>query len=274
MKKLLTILFAGALTIGLVACGNTNTGSESAPAIGTTIKVGASPSPHAEILEFAKSALAEEGITLEIIEFTDYVLPNTALESGDIDANFFQHAPFLDKFNAESNADIVSVATVHFEPLGLYSGRSSDLSNIPQGAVIAVPSDSSNEARALLLLESLGIITLNPEAGLNATPIDIVENPYDIEIFEIEGALLVSTLPDVDFAVINGNYAVTADILDTVLASEDAQGDGATTYANILAVNRNDESDPAVQKLIEVLNSEDIKEFIDTTYKGLFVPSF
>ncbi|MEF9983517.1 MAG: MetQ/NlpA family ABC transporter substrate-binding protein [Oscillospiraceae bacterium] len=239
-----------------------------------TIKVGASPSPHAEILEKAKEILQEKNINLEIVEFTDYVLPNTALDSGDIDANFFQHKPYLEKFNAENGTDIVGVAAIHFEPLGIYSGKSSDINNIPQNAVISVPNDSTNEARALLLLQDLGIIKLKDNVGLEATTIDIVENPHNIEVFEIEAAQLLGTIADVDFAVINGNYAVDGNILNNVIAMEDKDGEACKTYANLVAVKGGNEDNELVQELVAVLQSDEIRTFITDRYKNLFVPAF
>ncbi|MEG1044763.1 MAG: MetQ/NlpA family ABC transporter substrate-binding protein [Oscillospiraceae bacterium] len=239
-----------------------------------TIKVGASPSPHAEILEKAKEILQEKNINLEIVEFTDYVLPNTALDSGDIDANFFQHKPYLEKFNAENGTDIVGVAAIHFEPLGIYSGKSTDINNIPQNAVISVPNDSTNEARALLLLQDLGIIKLKDNVGLEATTIDIVENPHNIEVFEIEAAQLLGTIADVDFAVINGNYAVDGNILNKVIAMENKDGEACKTYANLVAVKAGNEDNELVQELVAVLQSDKIRTFITDRYKNLFVPAF
>ena len=267
MKKIISLVLALALSLSLAACGGTEEKAN-------IIRVGASPSPHAEILEAAKEPLAALGYELEIIEFTDYVQPNTALDAGDLDANFFQHTPYLDSFNANNGTDIVSVAAVHFEPLGIYPGQSDDLADIKDGAVIAVPNDETNEARALLLLQQEGIITLKDGAGLSATKLDIVENPYNVDIYEIEAAQTVNVLPDVDFAVINGNYAVSAGILDTVIASESSEGEVPDTYANILAVNAGKENDPATQALVKVLGSDEIRQFINEKYENLFVPVF
>lgn len=266
MKKLISFILAVILSLSLVACG----GEEKT----NLLKVGASPSPHAEILEKAKEPLAALGWQLEIIEFTDYVQPNTALDVGDLDANFFQHTPYLDSFNRDYGTDIVSVAAVHFEPLGIYPGKSDDLSAISDGAVIAVPNDETNEARALLLLQQEGIITLKDGAGLSATKLDIVDNPYNVDIYEIEAAQTVNVLPDVDFAVINGNYAVSAGILDTVLAGESSEGQVPDTYANILAANADKRNDEGIQALAKVLNSDEIRQFINEKYENLFVPVF
>lgn len=283
MKKLLSAVLVSALCLSLAACGAKPTepaasptkDPAASPAVSSVVlKVGASPSPHAEILEAAKAVLAKDGIILEIVEFSDYVLPNTTLHSGDLDANYFQHQPYLDSFNKENKTDIVPVVGVHFEPIGVYPGKSSDLKNIKEGAVFAVPSDASNEARALLLLQDLGIIKLKEGVGLEATPKDVVENPHKVEFFEIEAAQLVRTLPDVDFAVINGNYAVDGGILDKVLEIEDKDGTAGETYNNILAVNKGKENDENIQKLAKALNSAEVKAFIDERYKGLFVATF
>lgn len=285
MKKLLSIAVISALCLSLASCGAKTSPATSAstapsvapsavPSTNVVLKVGASPSPHAEILKIAKELLAKDGITLEIVEFTDYVLPNTTLDAGDLDANYFQHQPYLDSFNKENSTDIVPVTTVHFEPIGLYPGKSSDIKDIKDGAVFAVPSDPSNEARALLLLQDLGIIKLKDGVGLEATPIDVVENPHNIEFFELEAAQLVRTLSDVDFAVINGNYAVDGGILDKVLTVEDKDGTAGETYANVLAVNNGKENDENIQKLAKALNSQEVKTFIQERYKGLFVSTF
>lgn len=266
MKKLFSILLAFTLSLSLVACG----GEEKA----NVLKVGASPSPHAEILEAAKEPLSALGWELEIIEFTDYVQPNTALDAGDLDANFFQHTPYLNSFNKDYGTDIVSVAAVHFEPLGIYPGRSSDLADITDGAVIAVPNDETNEARALLLLQQEGIITLKDGAGLSATKLDIIDNPHNVDIYEIEAAQTVNVLADVDFAVINGNYAVSAGILDTVLTGESSEGEVPDTYANILASRSDNKDSEGVQALAKVLNSDEIRQFINEKYENLFAPVF
>lgn len=267
MKRVFSFILALALSLSLAACGAKEEKTN-------VITVGASPSPHAEILAAAKEPLAKLGYELKIVEFTDYVQPNTALDAGELDANYFQHTPYLDFFNSDYGTDIVSVAAIHFEPLGIYPGRSSDLSDIKDGAVIAVPNDTTNEARALLLLRQEGIITLKDGAGLSATKLDIAENPHNIEIYEIEAAQTVNVLPDVDFAVINGNYAVSAGILDTVLASESNEGEVSGTYANIVAVKAGHENDEAIKALVQVLTSDEIRDFINEKYENLFVPVF
>ena len=267
MKKIIALVFTLALTFALVACGG---GAEST----NKIRVGASPSPHAEILEQAKAQLAELGYELEIVEFTDYVQPNIAVDTGDLDANFFQHTPYLESFNADRGTNIVSVAKIHFEPLGIYPGKTASLDEIKDGAVIAVPNDETNEARALLLLQQEGIIKLKDGVGLSATKLDIVENPHNVEIYEIEAVQETNVLPDVDFAVINGNYAVSAGILDTVLVSESSEGEVPNTYANILAVKAGNENSEAVKALVSVLTSDEMREFINEKYENLFVPVF
>lgn len=292
MKKLsqlftLTLLGATLLT-SVVGCGNKPADTKStttAPTEATsasettstepiTLTVGASPSPHAEILEFVKPLLAEKGITLNITEFTDYILPNTALDAGDLDANFFQHLPYLEDFNAKNGTKLVSAAAIHFEPLGIYPGKSTSLEAIPDGAQIAVPSDVTNEARALNLLASLDLIKLKEGAGLAATPKDIIENPHNLTFVEVEAALVARTLSDVDFGIANGNYALEAKIADTVLVSEAKDSEGAKTFANILAVQEGKENDPGIKALIEVLTSNEVAEFINTTYNGLVIPVF
>ena len=274
MKKIISLALAAALALSLAACSSSSSESPEGQAELTKITVGASPSPHAEILERAKPFLREKGYELEIVEFTDYVIPNTSLEAGELDANFFQHTPYLVSFNEERGTHIVSVAKIHFEPLGIYPGKSDDLANIPDGATIAVPNDTSNEARSLLLLESLGIITLKEDAGLKATALDIVENPHNITILEVEAPQTVNVLADVDFAVVNGNYAVSAGILDKALASESSEGVVPDTYGNIIAVREGDENTEKTLALVEVLTSDEIRDFINEKYSGLFVPVF
>lgn len=286
MKKFLAIAVAAALSIGVLAgCGAEETAPETNVEETTEvteteelvqINVGASPSPHAEILTAAKDLMAEKGYDLVITEFTDYVQPNLNLESGDIDANYFQHQPYLDDFNAENDTHIVSIAAIHYEPLGLYPGKTATIEELADGATIAVPNDTTNEARALLLLEANGLIEINPEAGLKATKLDITSNPLNIEIVEMEAAQLARTLQDVDMAVINGNYAIQADLnAETdAIAKEEKDSVAAETYANILCVKEGNEADPAAVALAEVLTSDAIKAFIEETYAGAVVPKF
>lgn len=257
MKKLIALLIALLVISTLSACTSSNA---------KVIKVGASPAPHAEILELIKPLLAEKGYTLEIVEFTDYVLPNTTLQEGDLDANYFQHVPYLEYFNEKNGTTLVSVLAVHFEPLGLYPGKSSTIESIPDGATIAVPNDATNEHRALNLLASLGWITLDPAVTEGATVQNIIANPKNLTIVEIVAENLVNTLQDVDYAVINGNYALEADITGSVLITEDKDSVAAQTYANILAVKAGNEDDAKTKALIEALSSDEVKTFIEETY--------
>lgn len=242
---------------------------------GTTITVAASPAPHAEILQVAKEILAEREITLDIMEFTDYIQPNNVVESGEVDANYFQHQPYLDEFNASNNTSIVSVGTVHYEPFGIYAGKTTSLEDLPDGATIAVPNDATNEARALLLLEANGLITLSEDAGLTATVLDIEENPHNYKITELEAAQVSISLPDVDIGVINGNFAIQAGLkASDALAIEDKDSLAATTYANVLCVKEGNEQNQATLDLLESLHSDTVRTFIEDTYEGAVVPSF
>lgn len=268
MKKLLAIVLSAVFAFSLVACGGEKSETSN------VIRIGASPSPHAEILEKVKEILAKDGYELEIVEFTDYVQPNIAVDSGELDANYFQHTPYLEKFNEDRGTDIVSVAAIHFEPLGIYPGKTDSLENIKDGAVIAVPNDATNEARALLLLQQEGVIKLKDGVGLDATVLDIVENPHNVEIYEIEAAQEVNVLQDVDFAVINGNYAVLGGILDTVLASESSEGEVPELYANVIAVKNGSENSDAIKALVKAATSDEIRDFINEEYENLFVPVF
>lgn len=273
MKKFFAIVVAGVLTLGLAACG----GSEEAPADtsaeGITLKVGASPTPHAEILEAAKEELAAKGITLEITEFTDYVQPNLATESGDLDANYFQHGPYLEQFNKEQGTDLVSIGTVHYEPMGIYAGTVSDLSAVPEGTKVGIPNDATNGGRALLLLEANGLIKLDPEAGVAATKLDIVENPLNLEIIDMEAAQLALSMSDLGLAVINGNYAMQNGLkVEDALAIEAADSEAALTYGNIVAVKAGNENAPGLAELMEVLHGETVANFINETYSGAVAP--
>ena len=300
MKKLLSAALAASLTLSLAACGSS--AASSAPAsseaassaaadsasvdstaaestndlAGTKLVVAASPTPHAEILEDAKEILAEQGITLEIKEFSDYVQPNLVTENGEVDANYFQHTPYLDSFNAENGTHLVSVGAIHYEPFGIYPGKSDDLANIADGATIAVPNDTTNEARALQLLAAQGIITVREGAGLTATVNDIEENPHNVKIQEIEAAQLPRTVQDVDFVVINGNFAMEAgfSVGKDALATEDASSEAAQTYANVLVVKEGNENSPAIQALLAALQSDKVRDYINETYDGAVVPIF
>ena len=274
-KSRLTSLLGGVaacgLALALVACG----GGNAAPSADTTIRVGASPSPHAEILAQVKDELSEQGYTLEVVEYNDYIQPNVALSEGDLDANYFQHKPYLDDYNAENGTDLVDAGAIHFEPMGLYAGKSSDLANVPDGAKIAVPSDATNEARALLLLQDQGIIKLRDGAGLSATKNDIVENPHNVEIVELEAANIPHTLQDSDFGIVNGNYALAAG-LDTssALVTESADSEAAKTYANLVVCHPDNADSDKVKALVAALQSETVRSYIEQTYSGVVVPVF
>ena len=301
MKKLISTVLAAALTLSLAACGSTaasstpeaasgseaastassETASDASDAVdftgdgydaavdyaslaGTTIKVAASPVPHAEILKVAGDILAKADITLDVVEYTDYVQPNLVTESGEVDANYFQHGPYLEDFNEKNNTHLVSVAAIHYEPFGLYPGKTKSLNDLADGAKIAVPNDATNEARALQLLAAQGIITLKEDAGLA------------IELVEMEAAQLPRTLSDVDFAVINGNYAAEAGFSASkdALAVEDATSEAAQTYANLLVVEEGNENEPAIKALVAALTSQTVKDYIDSTYDGAVVAIF
>ena len=237
--------------------------------------VGASPAPHAEILEAAREVLASKGYDLEIVEYTDYVIPNNALDSGDLDANYFQHGPYLESFNEQNGTDLASAGAIHYEPFGIYAGKTASLEELPDGATVLVPNDITNEARALLLLQDQGLLTLKEGAGLEATPMDIAENPKNLEFVELEAALLPRSLPDEDIAVINGNYAIEAGLkMSDALATEDPDSLAATTYGNVVAVRAEDVESEKTKALMEALTSPEVKEFMETTYEGAVVPLF
>ena len=240
-----------------------------------TIVVGASPAPHAEILAAAEPVLNEAGYTLKIVEYTDYVQPNLALEAGELDANYFQHGPYLEQFNEEQGTDLVSAGTIHYEPFGIYAGKTASLEELADGATVAVPNDTTNEARALLLLEAQGLLKLKEGAGLDATRNDIEENPKNLEILEVEAAQIPLSLQDVDMAVINGNYAIDAGLkVSDALAVEASDSEAAVTYGNVVAVRNGDENSDKTKALVEALKSDTVKKFIDETYAGAVVPMF
>lgn len=282
MKKLLALAAALVLCLGLAACGGAPAGEAepkedpSTSSEPVTLKIGATPAPHQEILEQVVDVLAEQGITLEIVPYNDYIAPNVAVEEGENDANFFQHITYMDNFNAERDTHLVNAGSIHYEPMGIYAGKSDSLDNVPDGAVIAVPNDTTNEGRALLLLQDLGLLTLKEDAGLEATPNDIASNPKNLQFKELEAAMLPQTIDEVDFSVINSNYALDAGLDPTkdALASEDAQSDAAQAYTNIIAVKEGRENDEAIKALVAALQSDEIKTFIETTYKGSVVPMF
>ena len=266
-KRLIALTLAVLLVLALGAC--------SGKADSKTIKVGATPAPHAEILEVAKEILAKEGYTLEIKEFDDYIMPNTAVEEGELDANYFQHITYMNTFNADNGTHLVSAAAIHYEPFGLYAGKTDSLDALADGAQIAIPNDATNGGRALLLLQEQGLITLAEDSGLEPTVQDIVDNPKNLQIEELEARLLPTTLQDVDMAVINGNYAIDAGLkIADALAVESNDGAAAEAYANVVAVKEGNEDSEAIQALVEALESEEVRAFIEETYQGAVMPLF
>lgn len=263
MKKLAAVLLCAALALPSLAGAET-----------VKIKVGASPTPHAELLKVANEVLKPQGYEIEIVEYADYVQPNMALDAKELDANYFQHKPYLDDFVKEKGVALVSIGTVHYEPFGIYAGKSKSLDDLKDGAVVAVPNDTTNEARALLLLQDKGLLKLKDGAGLTATRRDILENPKNLKIEELEAAQLVRALPDVDIAVINGNYAILGGLkVKDALAAESADSIAATTYANIVAIRKGDEQRPELQALLNALKSDKVKEYMIKTYEGAVLPA-
>lgn len=248
---------------------------EAAPAESKgTITVAASATPHSEILEQVKPILAEQGWDLEVTVFDDYVQPNLVVESGEFDANYFQHIPYLESFNEEQGTHLVNAGGIHYEPFGIYPGTKSDLTTLEKGDVIAVPNDTTNEARALLLLQDNGVITLKDGVGLEATVRDIVENPNEIEIQELEAAQVPRVIDEVAFVVLNGNYALEAgyNVVNDSIAYEKADSEAAKTYVNIIAVKEGNENNEGIVALVEALKSDEIKEYINNTYSGGVIP--
>jgi D-methionine transport system substrate-binding protein len=239
-----------------------------------TITVAATEVPHSEILEAAKPILAEQGWDLQVTVFNDYVQPNEVVESGEFDANYFQHTPYLDSFNEEKGTHLVSVGEIHYEPLGIYAGTESDLANISDKATIAVPNDTTNEARALLLLQDNGIITLKEGAGMEATKNDIAQNPHNVEIVELEAAQVARVIGETSFVVLNGNYALQAGLnaQTDALAYETSDSEAAKTYVNVIVVKEGNEGNEGVKTLVDVLKSDKIKDFINEKYQGSVVP--
>ena len=280
MKKKIALILVLALTVfALAACGGGGTDTKDEGSADKTemsvLKIGASTVPHAAILNFVKPILAKEGIDLQITEYTDYVIPNTAVESHELDANYFQHVPYMESFNEENGTHLVSAVAVHYEPMGLFAGKTASLDALKDGATIAVPNDPTNEARALLLLQQEGLIKIKDGVGLNATPNDIVENSKNIKFFEAEAAAVARSLQDVDFAIVNGNYALEAGLKVTdALAVESKDSEAAKTFANIVAVYDGDQSKPEIQALCKALTSEETRKFIEDKYQGAVVPVF
>jgi len=268
VKKLLVLLL-GLLVVLALAAGCGQGQQEEAK----KLVVGATPVPHGDILNFVKPMLAKEGIELEVKEFTDYRTPNIALADGEIDANYFQHVPYLEDFCKEHNLDLTWTAKIHFEPMGLYSKKVKSVDEFKEGATIAIPNDPTNGGRALVVLEKAGLLKLKEGVGIKATVADIVEKKVNVK--ELEAAMLPQVLDDVDGAVINGNYAVQAGFKATdALVAEDAASEAADVYGNVVAVRKGDENRPEIQKLTEVLQSPEVKEFINEKYAGAVVPTF
>lgn len=267
MKKAIGVLLTAVLALSVLGGCGSKGGDDK------VIKIGACVTPHSEILNEIKDDLAAKGYDLQVIEYNDYVLPNTALESGELDANYFQHKPYLDDFNAENGTHIVPVVAVHFEPMSLYAGKTASLDDISDGAQIAVPNDTTNEARALLLLEAQGLIKLKDGAGIQATVLDIEENPYNIEIKELEAAQVAKSIKDVDYAVINGNYAIEAG-LTSPIAQEAADSLAAQTYANYICVKDGDQNSDKANALKEAILTDKVRDYINNTYQGAVVPVF
>lgn len=264
----------------LAACGNASSSSSSSAASDSaqsqTLTVAASPSPHAEILNnFAAPKLKEQGIDLQTKEYTDYIIPNQVTSSGEVDANYFQHINYLNNYNEENGTDLVGVAAIHYEPFGIYAGKSSDLANIAGGAQIAVPNDPTNEGRALLLLQQENLITLKDPDNLEATPVDIAENPHNLQFVEVEAAAVPRQLQDVDFAVINGNYAIEAGFhVKDAVAVESKDGKAVEQYANYIVTTPEKKDDNRIDALVSVLTSDDFKQYLSDTYGQDVLPAF
>ena len=274
MKKALALLLTGALALGCLAgCGGSDKKAEEGGE-DKVIKVAASATPHAEILEQAAPLLEKEGWTLEVTVFDDYVQPNNVVKEGDFDANYFQHIPYLENFNKEQGTHLVNAGGIHYEPFGIYPGQKASLDELAEGDTIAVPNDTTNEARALLLLQDNGLITLKDDAGLEATVNDIVENPMNLEILELEAAQVARVKDEVALVVLNGNYALQADfsVAKDSIAYETSDSEAAKTYVNVIAVKEGNEDSEAIQALVKVLKSDEIKQYINDTYDGAVIP--
>ena len=280
-RRLLTVLLAGVLAAALTGCGGSDKGGDSGSDSGSgsedsgskSVKVAASATPHAEILEEAKGLLEAEGYELEVTVFNDYVQPNEVVESGDFDANYFQHIPYLESFNEEKGTHLVNAGGIHYEPFGIYPGTKKSLDELAEGDAIAVPNDTTNEARALLLLQDNGVITLKEGAGLNATVNDIEENVKNVEIVELEAAQVSRVVDEVAFVVLNGNYALEGgySVKSDAIAYEKSDSEAAKTYVNVIAVKEGNEENEGIQALVKVLKSDDIKKFIDEKYDGAVI---
>lgn len=279
-KKILAGFLTAALSVSVLAgCGSKSSSTAAAASKGTsgetvTLKIAASPTPHAEILEYVKPILAKEGVNLEIKEFSDYVQPNNVVEDGELDANYFQHITYLNNFNDEHGTHLVDVGDIHYEPFGIYPGKKKDLADVADGDVISVPNDTTNEARALLLLQAQGLIKLKDGAGLEATVNDIAENPHNLKIAELEAAQVARAIPDSAYVVLNGNYAEQAGLSASkdAIAVEAGDSEAAKNYVNVIAVKEGNENNEAVKKLVDVLKSDDVKKWIEDKYQGSVVP--
>lgn len=271
-KKAAALAVTAALSLGVVACSAEGTEESSGEL--QVITVAASATPHAEILEQAKPILAEQGYDLQVTVFDDYVQPNNVVESREFDANYFQHIPYLDSFNEEQGTHLVNAGGIHYEPFGIYAGTKTSLDELAEGDVIAIPNDTTNEARALLLLQDNGYLTLAEGAGLTATVNDIVDNPYGITFQELEAAQVSRVREEVAFVVLNGNYALEAGLSvgSDALVTEAPDSDAAQTYVNIIAVYEGDENSQKIQALVNVLQSQQIADYINNTYDGAVVP--
>ena len=279
LRKITGLSLASVLAAGaLVGCGSKEAATDTSASTGETadlepITVAASATPHSEILEAAKEALKEQGYDLQVTVFDDYVQPNEVVESGDFDANYFQHVPYLDSFNEEHGTHLVDAGDIHYEPFGIYPGTKSSLDDIAEGDVIAIPNDTTNEARALLLLQDNGLLTLKDGVGLEATVNDIIDNPHNIDFEELEAAQVARVANEVAYVVLNGNYALEAgfSVAKDSIAYESADSVAAETYVNIIAVYEGHENDAKIKALVDVLKSDDIKKFIEDTYDGAVV---
>ena len=277
VKKLSILALVLVLALGiLTACGGGSSDSgDGGDSADKTIKVAASPTPHAEILNSISDALAKEGWTLEVVEFDDYVQPNVATTDGDVDANYFQHVPYLDEYNEQNGTDLVAVANVHYEAMGVYKGTKDSFDALEDGDKIGIPNDGTNGARALQLLEANGVLKLKEDAGVTATEQDIVENPKNLEIVPLEAATIPASLPDLALGVINYNYANGAGFTqDDAVALETADSDAAETFVNVIVVNAGNENSEKTQALVKAVQSDTVKNFILDNYNGLIQPKF
>lgn len=265
-RKIGVLAIIVALVFAFAACGGKGDDK--------VIKVAASPSPHADILRAAADTLAEEGWTLEVKEMEDYITPNTATTDGDVDANYFQHVPYLESYNAENGTDLVAVANMHYEKMGIYAGKKASLDELADGDQIAVPNDGTNELRALRILEDNGLIKLKADVGTEATKLDIADNPKNLDIVEVEAAQVPNALADVAFGVINANYAFSSGVIDKLLVVEGTDQEQEDTYVNIIVVNAENKDSEKTKALVEALHSDAVKQYIEDTFQGVVVVKF